>query len=162
MVERADLISASRTARMIPAEPGAAAPKRILIIEDNDLNMRLLTDVLEAHGYCIAAAGEGGLALEIARRFQPDLILLDIQLPDISGLEACRRLKADPATRAIPVVAVTAFAMAGDERRARDSGCDGYVTKPIMLPSFLAMVSQLLGAATRVVPLFSDARAAAR
>jgi two-component system, cell cycle response regulator DivK len=161
-VARADLIYASRTARMISATPGAAAQKRILIVEDNDLNMRLLKDVLEAHGYCIAGVGEGVLAVEIARRFQPDLILLDIQLPDISGLEACRRLKQDPATGAIPVIAVTAFAMAGDERRARDSGCDGYITKPIMLPGFLAMVGRFVGAPARVVPLFSDARAAAR
>jgi two-component system cell cycle response regulator DivK len=124
--------------------------------------MRLLKDVLEAHGYCVAGVGEGALAVEIARRFQPDLILLDIQLPDISGLEACRRLKQDPATGVIPVIAVTAFAMAGDERRARDSGCDGYITKPIMLPGFLAMVSRFVGAPGRVVPLFSDARAAAR
>jgi two-component system cell cycle response regulator DivK len=120
-------------------------PKRILVVEDNDLNMRLLKDVLEAHGYCVGAAMEGEIALKMARYFQPDLILMDIQLPDISGLEACRRLKADPLTSCIPVIAVTAFAMAGDERRARDAGCDGYVTKPIMLPTFLPMVSQFVG-----------------
>ena len=130
----------------MPSEhPGAVAPKRILVVEDNDLNMRLLKDVLEAHGYCVAIAREGEIVLDMARHFQPDLILLDIQLPDISGLEACRRLKLDPLTNCIPVVAVSAFAMAGDERRARDSGCDGYVTKPIMLPPFLAMVSQIVG-----------------
>lgn len=147
---------------MTSAEPGAPAVKRILIIEDNDLNMRLLKDVLEAHGYCIAAAAEGGRAVDIARQFQPDLILLDIQLPDISGLEACRRLKKDPDTKSIPVVAVTAFAMAGDERRALDAGCDGYIPKPIMLPSFLATVSQFVGAPSIALPLFSNIRATAR
>jgi len=147
---------------MNSAEPGAPAPKRILIVEDNDLNMRLLKDVLEAHGYCTDAAGEGELAVEMARRFKPDLILLDIQLPDISGLEACRRLKRDPATRDIPVVAVTAFAMAGDERRARDSGCDGYVTKPIMLPTFLATVSAFAGPPAITLPLYLHPAAAAR
>ncbi|HEX3535708.1 MAG TPA: response regulator [Stellaceae bacterium] len=146
---------------MIPTEPGADATKRILIVEDNDLNMRLLTDVLEAQGYRVAGIGEGGMAVDLARQFRPDLILLDIQLPDISGLEACRRLKQDSATRAIPVVAVTAFAMTGDERRARDSGCDGYVTKPIMLPPFLAMVGQLVGASTPGLPLFPASGAAA-
>jgi two-component system cell cycle response regulator DivK len=120
--------------------------KRILIVEDNDLNMRLLKDVLEAQGYSVAALGEGAPTVDLARRFRPDLILLDIQLPDISGLEACRRLKQDAVTRAIPVVAVTAFAMAGDESRARDSGCDGYITKPIMLSPFLAMVSKFVAA----------------
>lgn len=146
---------------MTPTDAGADATKRILIVEDNDLNMRLLKDVLEAQGYCVAGIGEGGIALDLARRFRPDLILLDIQLPDISGLEACRRLKQDAATRTIPVVAVTAFAMTGDERRARDSGCDGYVTKPIILPPFLAMVGQLVGASMPDLPLFPAVRAAA-
>lgn len=147
---------------MTSAEPGAPAPKRILIVEDNDLNMRLLKDVLEAHGYCTDGAGEGELAVELARRFKPALILLDIQLPDISGLEACRRLKLDPATRDIPVVAVTAFAMAGDERRARDSGCDGYITKPIMLSTFLATVSEFAGPPAITLPLYLHPAAAAR
>jgi two-component system cell cycle response regulator DivK len=143
-------------------EPRAEMTKRILIVEDNDLNMRLLKDVLEAQGYCVAGLGEGATTVDLARRFRPDLILLDIQLPDISGLEACRRLKQDAATRAIPVVAVTAFAMAGDERRARDSGCDGYITKPFMLPPFLAMVSKFVGGSTLDMPLFPGAGAASR
>lgn len=144
---------------MTSTEAGADATKRILIVEDNDLNMRLLKDVLEAQGYCVAAIGEGGGTVDLARRFRPDLILLDIQLPDISGLEACRRLKQDAATQDIPVVAVTAFAMAGDERRARDSGCDGYVTKPIMLPPFLAMISKLVGSSAIGMPLFPPTQA---
>jgi two-component system cell cycle response regulator DivK len=106
--------------------------------------MRLLNDVLEMQGYTILKTDQGELAIELARDLHPDLILMDIQLPDISGLEATRRLKADAATRDIPVIAVTAFAMSGDERKARDSGCDGYVSKPIMLQDFLAVVENFL------------------
>ncbi len=130
---------------MLGDESARSAPKRILIVEDNDLNMRLLNDVLEAHGYAILKASHGEVALDLARRCHPDLILMDIQLPDISGLEATRRLKHDAATRDIPVIAVTAFAMSGDERRTRDSGCDAYIAKPIMLREFLAMVEKFLG-----------------
>jgi two-component system cell cycle response regulator DivK len=121
------------------------AGKRILIVEDNELNMRLLNDVLEMQGYSILKTDQGEVAIELARRCQPDLILMDIQLPDISGMEATRRLKSDEATRGIPVIAVTAFAMSGDERRIRDSGCDAYVSKPIMLQEFLAIVEKFVG-----------------
>lgn len=114
--------------------------KLILIVEDNELNMRLLNDVLEAHGYAILKAGTGEEAIDLAQRERPDVILMDIQLPDISGLEATRRLKEDPATQGIPVIAVTAFAMSGDEKKIRDSGCDAYVPKPIMLQPFLALL----------------------
>jgi two-component system cell cycle response regulator DivK len=116
--------------------------KLILIVEDNELNMRLLNDVLEAHGYAILKTGTGEGAIELARREQPTVILMDIQLPDISGLEATRRLKEDPATRDIPVIAVTAFAMSGDEKKIRDSGADAYVPKPIMLQPFLALLER--------------------
>jgi two-component system cell cycle response regulator DivK len=118
------------------------ATRLILIVEDNELNMRLLNDVLEAHGYAIIKTGTGKGAIELARREQPDVILMDIQLPDISGLEATRRLKEDEATRDIPVIAVTAFAMSGDEKRIRDSGCDAYVPKPIMLQPFLTLLER--------------------
>lgn len=123
----------------------ARAGKLILIVEDNELNMRLLNDVLEAHGYAIVKTGTGEGAIDLARRERPDVILMDIQLPDISGLEATRRLKEDLATRDIPVIAVTAFAMSGDEKRIRDSGCDGYVPKPIMLQPFLALLERFAG-----------------
>jgi two-component system cell cycle response regulator DivK len=109
-----------------------SAPKRILIVEDNELNMKLLNDVLEAYGYEIVKTGSGAAVLDLARQHRPDLVLMDIQLPDVSGLDAVRQLKEDPQTQAIPVIAVTAFAMAGDERRALDSGCDAYIAKPII------------------------------
>ena len=118
------------------------AGKLILIVEDNELNMRLLNDVLEAHGYAIIKTGNGEEAIQLARRDRPDVILMDIQLPDISGLEATRRLKEDAATRDIPVIAVTAFAMSGDEKKILDSGCDAYVSKPIMLQAFLALLER--------------------
>src|ERR1700716_775320 len=126
-------------------EPPRSAPKRILIVEDNELNMKLLNDVLEAYGYDIIKTASGAAVLELARQHGPDLILIDIQLPDISGLEAVRQLKGHAQTKAIPVIAVTAFAMAGDERRALDSGCDGYIAKPIMLREFLLTVEASLG-----------------
>ena len=121
-----------------------SVPKRILIVEDNELNMKLLNDVLEAYGYDIVKTDSGAAVLELARTHRPDLVLMDIQLPDVSGLDAVRRLKGDPETREIPVIAVTAFAMAGDERRALDSGCDGYIAKPIMLREFLATIEEFL------------------
>jgi two-component system cell cycle response regulator DivK len=130
---------------MSPSEPQRSAPKRILIVEDNELNMKLLNDVLEAYGYEIIKTASGTAVLELARQHRPDLILIDIQLPDISGLDAVRQLKQDAQTKPIPVVAVTAFAMAGDERRALESGCDGYIAKPIMLREFLAMVERFVG-----------------
>ena len=123
-----------------------SAPKRILIVEDNALNMKLLRDVLEAYGYTTIATGEGVAALDLARRERPDLILMDLQLPDISGLEAVAQLKSDVQTRSIPVVAVTAFALVGDKEKALTSGCDGYVAKPIALQNFLDIVNQFAGA----------------
>jgi two-component system cell cycle response regulator DivK len=119
--------------------------KVVLIVEDNELNRRLLHDVLEAHGYAILSADRGSVAVEMAREHHPDLILMDIQLPDISGLEATHQLKEDAATRSIPIVAVTAFAMAGDERRTLDAGCDAYIAKPIRLQEFLAIVEKFTG-----------------
>jgi two-component system, cell cycle response regulator DivK len=107
--------------------------------------MKLLNDVLEAYGYEIIKTDSGLAVLDLARQHRPDLILIDIQLPDISGLDAVRQLKQEAQTQAIPVIAVTAFAMAGDERRALDSGCDGYIAKPIMLREFLVTVESFLG-----------------
>ena len=123
------------------------ATKRILIVEDNELNMKLLRDVLEAYGYATITTAQGAAALTLARENQPELILMDLQLPDISGFDAVGRLKADQETRTIPIVAVTAFAMVGDERKALMSGCDAYVAKPILLRDFLNLVERFIGGA---------------
>ena len=130
---------------MLGAESSRPTVKRILVVEDNELNMKLLNDVLEAHGYEVMSTGRGLVAIEWARQYRPDLILMDLQLPDLSGLEATRQLKADEETRRIPVVAVTAFAMAGDEKKALDHGCDAYVAKPIVLRDFLDLIARFTG-----------------
>jgi two-component system, cell cycle response regulator DivK len=118
--------------------------KRILIVEDHYLNMKLLTDLLRTGGYCVVQAHNGIEGLEMARRYRPDLILLDIQLPDISGVEVTKRIKGDDDLKHIPVVAVTAFAMRGDERKILAAGCDGDSTKPISTKTFLASIEQFL------------------
>ena len=117
-----------------------AMPKKVLIVEDNELNMKLFSDLLGAHGYETRETREGLKAISIAKKFKPDLILMDIQLPEVSGLEVTKWLKDDKALSDIPVVAVTAFAMKGDEKRIRDGGCVGYIAKPITVSSFLATV----------------------
>ena len=134
---------------MTDANPQQASGRRprILIVEDNPLNLKLLVDLLEAHRYCTISTGDGLEAISLAREAGPDLILMDVQLPEVSGLEVVRWLKEDDRTKHIPVVAVTAFAMAGDERRARDSGCDGYIAKPIMVSEFLRTISRYCGMA---------------
>ena len=118
--------------------------KRVLIVEDNELNMKLFHDLLEAQGYEILETREGLSALTLARQHRPDLILMDIQLPEISGLEVTKWLKEDEDLRAIPVVAVTAFAMKGDEERIRDGGCEAYISKPISVGHFLETVRRFL------------------
>ena len=130
-------------------EPPRGATKRILIVEDNELNMKLLRDVLEAQGYATITTAEGAASLVLARENRPDLILMDLQLPDISGFDAVRQLKDHEETRPIPVVAVTAFAMVGDERKALTSGCDAYLAKPILLRDFLDLVEKFIGGADR-------------
>jgi len=117
-------------------------PKAVLIVEDNELNLKLLNDILEYHGYTVFTTRLGEPALEIARQHRPDLILMDIQLPDISGMEAARRLKEDDQTRTIPIIAVTAFAMSGDQAQILASGCDAYVSKPFNLVEFLKLVER--------------------
>lgn len=121
--------------------------KTVLIVEDNELNMKLFHDLLEAHGYDIVGTRNGIEALELARRHRPDLILMDIQLPEVSGLEVTKWLKDDPELRMIPVVAVTAFAMKGDEERIRQGGCEAYLSKPISVAKFIDTVRQYVGAA---------------
>ena len=119
-------------------------PKTILIVEDNELNMKLFTDLLEAHGYDTLQTKDGMEALSIAREQRPDLILMDIQLPEISGLEVTKWLKEDDELRSIPVVAVTAFAMKGDEAKIREGGCEAYIAKPIALQEFMDTVNGFL------------------
>ncbi len=122
----------------------SAPPGIVLVVDDNQLNLDLVTDVLEAAGYVVRQAGSAEAALEEARTVRPDLILMDIGMPGMDGYAAVKALKADPPTRRIPVVALTAYAMAGDEQRARDSGFDGYVTKPIQTRTLAATVARLL------------------
>jgi two-component system cell cycle response regulator DivK len=119
-------------------------PKRILVVEDNKLDMRLLKDILEGSGYETLQAADGLEAIDLAFASLPDLILMDIQLPEISGLEVSRRLKGDDRSRRIPIVAVTAFAMGWHEREALDSGCDAYISKPISVLGFLNTVESFL------------------
>ena len=119
--------------------------KTVLIVEDNELNMKLFRDLLEAHGYQTSGTSNGFEALDLVRKLRPDLILMDIHLPQVSGLEVTRWIKDDPELRAIPVVAVTAFAMKGDEERIRGKGCEAYLSKPISVAKFLDTVRNYLG-----------------
>ncbi|WP_445488663.1 response regulator [Rhodopseudomonas sp. RCAM05734] len=119
--------------------------KTVLIVEDNELNMKLFRDLLEAHGYNTAGTSNGFEALDLVRKLHPDLILMDIRLPQVSGLEVTRWIKDDPELRAIPVVAVTAFAMKGDEERIREGGCEAYLSKPISVGKFIETVRRFIG-----------------
>jgi two-component system cell cycle response regulator DivK len=121
--------------------------KTVLIVEDNELNMKLFHDLLDAHGYATIQTRNGLEALELARAHRPALILMDIQLPEVSGLEVTKWLKEDDELRAIPVVAVTAFAMKGDEERIRDGGCEAYISKPISVAMFIDTVRRFIGEA---------------
>jgi two-component system, cell cycle response regulator DivK len=118
--------------------------KKVLIVEDNDLNMKLFNDLLVAHGYGTLQTRDGIEALALARQHHPDLILMDIQLPEISGLQVTQWIKKDDDLRMIPIIAVTAFAMKGDEEKIRDGGCEAYIAKPISVASFLRTVEQFL------------------
>ena len=119
--------------------------KTVLIVEDNELNMKLFHDLLEAQGYETLQTREGLQALALAREHRPDLILMDIQLPEISGLEVTKWLKEDDELRSIPVIAVTAFAMKGDEERILEGGCEAYLSKPISVMAFIDLIKRFLG-----------------
>jgi len=119
--------------------------KKILIVEDNELNLKLFNDLLEAHGYETLETREGLKAIELAREHSPDLILMDIQLPEVSGLEVTKWLKEDDELRKIPVIAVTAFAMKGDEEKIREGGCEAYISKPISVAHFIETINQIIG-----------------
>ncbi len=117
--------------------------KTVLVVEDNDINMRLFHDVLETRGYTVLQAKDGMEGWRMAREHRPDLILMDIRLPDVSGLEVTKWLKDDETLKSIPVIAVTAFARKGDEEMFLKGGCDAYIDKPISIPSFLQTVERL-------------------
>ncbi|MAE52405.1 MAG: two-component system response regulator [Micavibrio sp.] len=117
---------------------------KVLIVEDNELNMKLFHDLLEAHGVDTVETRDGKEVLELAREHKPDLILMDIQLPEISGLDVTKNLKADDELKDIPVIAVTAFAMKGDEQKIREGGCEDYISKPISVTHFLEVIQKYI------------------
>jgi two-component system cell cycle response regulator DivK len=117
---------------------------KVLIVEDNELNLKLFRDLLEAHNIDTVETRTGLNVLELARTHKPDLILMDIQLPEISGLDVTKQLKADSELKHIPVIAVTAFAMRGDEQKIREGGCEDYISKPISVPHFIQTIRNFL------------------
>ncbi len=119
--------------------------RKILIVEDNELNMKLFHDLLEAHGYETIQTKDGMEALELAREHRPNLVLMDIQLPEVSGLEVTKWIKEDEDLKSIPVIAVTAFAMKGDEEKIREGGCEAYIAKPISVSNFIEVIEKVLG-----------------
>ncbi len=119
--------------------------KKVLVVEDNELNQRLFNDLLEISGAQVVSTRDGEKAVEMAKAEMPDLILMDINLPRVSGLDLTMQLKADEQTKHIPIVAVTAFAMKGDEDKIREGGCEDYISKPISVPVFLDMIKRYLG-----------------
>lgn len=122
-------------------------PKTVMIVEDNELNMKLFNDLLESRGYRVIQTRSGLEALDLARAHMPDLILMDIQLPEVSGLVVTKWLKDDEQLAHIPVIAVTAFAMKGDEERILQGGCEGYISKPISVSHFLETIARYIGPA---------------
>ncbi len=122
----------------------SARPVTVLIVEDNEMNMELIRDVLEMAGCQVLCADEACTALTLAAQEQPELILMDIQLPGMDGLEATGALKADPATATIPVAVVTSHAMQGERKRAAQAGCEGYFSKPIDVTTFADELKKLL------------------
>jgi two-component system cell cycle response regulator DivK len=132
------------SSRVGAAVGGYTMAKTVLIVEDNDLNMKLFRDLLEAHGYDTLQTKDGREALQIARDHHPDLIIMDIQLPEVSGLEVTKWIKEDEDIKSIPIVAVTAFAMKGDEEKIREGGCEAYIAKPISVSQFIDTVRRFV------------------
>jgi len=125
--------------------------KTVLIVEDNQLNMKLFRDLLEAHNVRTVELTDGSKVIDTARQEKPDLILMDIQLPEISGLEVTKWLKDDKDLQNIPVIAVTAFAMKGDEQKIREGGCEDYISKPISVAHFMEVMRTYLGSKDTVL-----------
>ncbi|MCH7633977.1 MAG: response regulator [Proteobacteria bacterium] len=119
--------------------------KKVLIVEDNELNLKLFRDLLEAHGYETLQTKDGMEVMQLARDHKPNLILMDIQLPEVSGLEVTKWIKEDEELKSIPVIAVTAFAMKGDEEKIREGGCEAYIAKPISVTNFIEVIERVLG-----------------
>ena len=117
--------------------------KTVLIVEDNELNMKLFRDLLEAHGYQTSGTSNGFEALDLVRKLRPDLILMDIQLPKMSGLDATRKLRAEPVTAATPIVTITSFALSGDDQKAKEAGATAYLAKPYSPFELLQMIRTL-------------------
>jgi two-component system, cell cycle response regulator DivK len=126
------------------ADAPSAGRKCVLIVEDNPLNMKLFSAMIAAQGYEVLQASDGSQGLDLAQRKHPDLIIMDIQLPSMSGLEVTQNLKSDNATRDIPIIATTAFALRGDEEVILASGCDGYMAKPIAISQFLELIETFM------------------
>lgn len=122
---------------------GRSVSPKVLVVEDNELNAKLFGDLLKAYNYDVVSTKEGRYAVDLTRKHKPDLIIMDIQLPDVSGLDLARWIKADDELSQIPIMAVTAFAMRADEERVKSAGCEGYMAKPIQIASFIAMVEKL-------------------
>jgi two-component system cell cycle response regulator DivK len=121
------------------------AAKTVLVVEDNELNMKLFCDLLDAHGFATVQSQDGRDAVDLARAHRPDLIIMDIQLPEVSGLDITRWIKDDDLIRRIPIMAVTAFAMRADEKLVREAGCEEYMSKPIQMTPFINTVRRLTG-----------------
>ena len=119
--------------------------KKVLVVEDNELNMKLFCDLLDAFGFQTVASRDGLKAVDLARQHKPDLIIMDIQLPEVSGLDLTRWIKDDTTIKDIPIMAVTAFAMRQDERLVREAGCEAYMSKPIQMSAFINEVKKLTG-----------------
>lgn len=117
--------------------------KKVLVVEDNELNMKLFCDLLNAYGFEAVKSMDGLRAVEMAKEIHPDLIIMDIMLPEVSGLDLARWIKDDDAVRNIPILAVTAFAMKQDEEDVKDAGCEAYMTKPIQMGPFIKIVEEL-------------------
>ncbi len=126
--------------------------KVVLVVEDNPNNMRLFHALLDAHGYNVLQATNGMDGWQMAQEHRPSLILMDMQLPDIPGIDVTKRLKEYETLKSIPVVAITAFAMNGDEEKFRDGGCDGYISKPISVPNFIQTVERLVAESRGLIP----------
>jgi two-component system, cell cycle response regulator DivK len=128
----------------VSQQPYEATPKTILIVEDHELSMKLFHDLLQTRGYRILEARDGAEGLKLARQQRPDLIVMNIGLPGMSGLELMKRIKADEDLMSIPIIAVTAFAMKGDEEKIRGGGCEAYMTKPISIRNFIETVERFV------------------